>query len=279
MVPNRASSFPRVQRCVAKRGFRVIVAATGLVAVIIGVLCGFVLWPHEPSYEGHTLSWWLEQRRTATKISTFPPQDDPGTVAVRQIGTNALPTLLRLIRTRDSPFKQFVMKWSAKQSLIKFHFVPLEERRFQATSGYEVLGTLARSHIPALSEILTNHPVPGARAQAASALGFIGRDDANLAAPALIKATKDKQDWVRNNSLWASSRILPDPQLTIPVLIAGLDDSYSIARENAAIGLRQYGAQATSAVPALVRTLEINRVAGYALSGIDPQAAAKAGVK
>ena len=260
MIPDRVSSF------------RFIIAVTVLVIAVVATLFVFALWPHEPSYQGHSLSWWLEQRGMGLK-------NDPGTLAIRQIGTNALPTLLRLIRTRDSPFKQFVMTWSAKQSMIKFHFIPEQEQRFHASMGYLALGTMARSHIPVLSEILTNDSVPEVRAQAASALGHIGRHDANLAAPALIKATKDKDDRVRNNSLWALNWIQPDPQLTIPVLIAGLDDSCSTARENAANGLRQYGSQATSAVPALVRTLTINRSAGHALKGIDPEAAAKAGVK
>ena len=194
MIPDRVSSFPRIQRCFAQRSFRVSIAVIVIVVAVMAALFVLALWPHEASYQGHSLSWWLEQSGTATKNNPFQSEDDPGTVAIRKMGTNALPTLIQLIRSRDSSFKQLVMRWSARQSLIKFHFVPLEERRFRATFGYKALGTMARSHIPALSKILTNDPVPGARAQAAFALGFIGRDDPNLAAPALIKGTKDKQD-------------------------------------------------------------------------------------
>ena len=113
---------------------------------------------------------------------------------------------------------------------------------------------------------------------AASALGFIG-PEARVAGPALFRAAKDTDGLVRNNAIWALSRILPDPQLTIPVLIASLDDVHPIARENAAIGLAKYGQEAKAAVPALLRTLATNRSAGWALKKIDPEAAAKAGVK
>jgi len=96
----------------------------------------------------------------------------------------------------------------------------------------------------------------------------------------LFRATKDTDDSVRVNALWALGEIRPDPHLTIPVLVAGLDDADFLVRENAARTIGRYGPEAEAAVPALLRTLATNSAAaGWALKKIDPEAAAKAGVK
>ena len=129
--------------------------------------------------------------------------------------------------------------------------------------------------MPELSRILTNDNLAGVRQCAASALGFIG-PDAKSAASALLVTAKDRDDQVRNSSLFALSHIHAEPELVLPGLIAGLDDSFSIARENAAIALARYGPLATSAIPALVRTMATNSAAHYALRAIDPKAASAA---
>ncbi len=170
------------------------------------------------------------------------------------------------------------MKWIPKQQFIKFSFTPASKRRYQAQAGYEVLGASAKTQVPQLTAILTNDNIPHVRQCTASALGFIG-EEAKSAASALLVSAKDQDNQVRNSSLWALSRIHADPELVLPGLIEGLDDSFSVARENAAIALARYGPLATSAVPALVRTIPINRAARSALLQIDPEAASGLKVK
>lgn len=225
----------------------------------------------EPSYQGQPLSRWLEQVDSNRASATSSEQ---AKAAIRHIGTKALPTLIRMVQARDSALKQAVLKWSAKQTLIKFDFTPAGTRRNQAQRGYEILGPEARTQVPALGQILTNDGLAGVRQCAASALGWIG-PEAKSAAAALLITAKDQDTFVRNNSLWALSRIQADPGLVLPGLIKGLDDSFKVARENAAIGLAQYGPLATSAVPALVRTMKSNTAAKYALRQIDPKAASR----
>jgi hypothetical protein len=258
---------------------RAVIISTALALAVIGTVCLYALWPRQPTYRGRPLGWWLECRQTA-HVNAMPLEEEEAKVGIRQIGTNAFPALLAMLRVRDSRFKQIVMAWSAKQSIFKFPFIPADRRRAQAFGGYEALGTAASGQIPALSEILTNDRLPAVRALAAGVLGFIARDDGDRAAPALFRATKDKDETVRNNSFWALTQVHPNPETTIPILIGGLDDSCATARENAAAALGyNYGSQAKAAVPALLRTLTINRAASSALSKIDPEAAAKAGVK
>lgn len=171
-----------------------------------------------------------------------------------------------------------VNKLGAKQHVVDFHFKLAYQRIAAGYLGFEALGPLGRPAVPGLVDILTNNPCTEARMMAAGSLGCMG-PDARSAAPALFHATKDTNEWVRNNALSALNGILPDPQLAIPVLIASLDDPLDIARENAANCLGRYGPRAKAAVPALVRTLSINISAGDALRRIDPDAATKAGIR
>jgi len=249
------------------------------IAILLLTVTAFVLvavWRSaEPSYQGQSLGRWLEQYHSARGTGTSSVKAEE---AIRQMGTNALPTLIRMICARDSLIKQAVMKWSSKQKFIKFTFTPATKLRYQAQAGYEILGPAAKAQVPELTVILTNDNVGQVRQCTASALGFIG-EDAKSAASALLVTAKDQDNQVRNSSLWALSRIHADPELVLPGLIEGLDDSFSVARENAAIALARYGPLATSAVPALVRTITINRAAHSALLQIEPEAASSAKAK
>jgi hypothetical protein len=262
---------------------KVMIIIMVLSLAVVGIVSLYALWPHQPTHQGQPLSWWLERRLTAHENrheNRVPLDEERAAEAIRQMGTNSLPTLLRMLRARDSRLKQVAMAWSAKQSVIKFPCTPADRCREQALEGYRALGPVASGQILALSEVLTNDPLPAVRDMAARALEFIARNDGDRAAPALLKAAKDKDKEVRNSSFWALGRVHPSPEATIPVLIGGLDDSYQTARENAASALGfDYGPQAKAAVPALLRTLTTNVAASHALSQIDPEAAAKAGVK
>jgi len=248
-----------------------------IIAAFAVILAVVRLWPREPSYAGHSLTWWLQDLYTAIP-NRNSVKEKLATEAIQQIGTNALPTLLAITRARDSRLKQTAMTLLAKQKLLRFAFIPADQRRYWAALGYRALGSAAKADIPALTICLTNDNPPSMRQCAALALGNIG-PDAKAATAALLITAKDKDNDVRNDSLWALGRIHPDLELVIDGLIEGLDDSYSLARENAASALASYGAAATGAVPALVRTLTNNRGAGFSLRQIDPEAATKAGVK
>jgi len=239
------------------------------VAILIG-MAAFVLiavWPlAEPHYQGQPLSLWLG---VYWRGITNRPAQAESAEAVLQMGTNAFPCLINMIRARDSFLKQEAIKWSAKQKVIKFNFTTATERRYLAQCGYSILGPAAKSQVPELTRILTNDTVAEVRQCVAAALGSIG-PDARSAVPALFLTAKDKDHMVRNNSLWALGRIHGDPNVIIPRLIEGLGDSFSVARENAAIALGYYGPLASNAVPILLRTRATNNAASDALFKIDP---------
>jgi hypothetical protein len=244
--------------------FIILIAATAAVALLM-------FWPAtEPSYEGKPLSHWLEQYRLARHHGVLGQAQSEE--AVRAIGTNAFPVLIRMIQTHDSRLKQLLMNWSSKQTLFQLGFTPASELRYRAMIGYEILGPAAKSQVAELTAILTMAKVAEVRASTASALGNIG-EEAKSAVPALLITAKDQDQRVRNNSLWALRQVRADPELVLPTMIAALEDPYSTARENAAIALAQYGPVASNAIPVLLRTMQSNDVALHALQKIAPEAA------
>jgi HEAT repeat protein len=280
---------------------RVHIALAVLLVILAGVMAWLGLRLREPVYQGKPLSGWLEILHRE-KLAHL---DDRAMQAIRHIGTNALPVLIERLRAHDTPLKQLIMKWAQKQAFVHFHFNSADERRPEAIWGYEALGPLASAQVPSLSATLTNDPSPKVRIAAAWALGYIG-PEARMAAPALFRATQDKDYHVRGPAFVALGKVRPNPQLTIPLLVAGLDDPHPTVRFDAAFALGNYGTQAKAAIPTLLRMLATNNAAvlehdtnvfalyaisagnaagfekdvvGSALKKIDPEAAAKAGVK
>jgi HEAT repeat protein len=74
------------------------------------------------------------------------------------------------------------------------------------------------------------------------------------------------------------------PELSVPALIGSLRDPVDEVRWTSASSLETFGTDAKSAVPALLKAFGdpcpgVREDAGYALQKIDPEAAAKVGVK
>ncbi len=281
---------------------RVHIALGVLLIILAGVSAWLGLREREPVYQGKPLSFWLESLR---QTAGNQEEVDRAKQAIRHIGTNALPVVIERLRAHDTPLKQLIMKWAQKQAFVHFHFNSADERRPEAIWGYEALGPLASAQVPSLSATLTNDPSPRVRIAAAWALGYIG-PEARMAAPALFRATQDKDYHVHGPAFAALGKIRPNPQLTIPLLVAGLDDPHWTVRANAAGALGRYGQEAKAAVPVLLRMLATNTAAvfehdtnvfavyainegdvagvekdaiGSALKAIDREAAAKAGVE
>src|SRR5208283_5521171 len=61
----------------------------------------------EPVFEGKSLREWLVQ----LKDSDSQVERDKAAVAVRHIGTNAIPTLLQMLHEEESPFKTKYLAW------------------------------------------------------------------------------------------------------------------------------------------------------------------------
>jgi len=120
----------------------------------------------------------------------------------------------------------------------------------------------------------------GRRSGAAGGLGQLG-PVAKVAVPSLIQLLKG-ENRLQKDAIRALGNIHSDPDVVIPLLIPYLtNDDFN---DKAAIALGNYGSLAKEAVPKIVpllkaRDKEARYAAHVALKQIDPEAAAKAGVK
>lgn len=122
------------------------------------------------------------------------------------------------------------------------------------------------------------------RAAAARRLGDIG-PLAQLAVPALLQALTAGDSVVRSRAAESLGRIHTDAGHVVPALVNSLSDTNSEVRASAAEALSGWGKEAQPAVPRLVQLLDdrsdrdLMTAVREALKQIDPDAAAKAGVK
>jgi len=139
------------------------------------------------------------------------------------------------------------------------------------------LNGLPRIHI-------TFVPQEGRRVQAINDLSSIG-PKAKAAAPALFQTLERKDEVLCGSAAAALVRIQAEPDQAIPLLIGCLVDRQGRGRPDVVEALGEFGPKATAAVPVLVKLLadrsskDIMAAVPTALKNIDPDAAAKAGVK
>lgn len=156
MSPIAQSPAPlRRPRRVIRKWSRIV----GVIFLGAGLLISVGIWlsPPEPAYEHRGISEWLHDA-ARFKWTGHDAAEDEAVLhsheAIRAIGTNGVPTMLRLLHVRDSRLKALVNQWLKKQSLIKFRF--LDEWRFhmRALAGFSVLRTNAECAMPALQQDL-----------------------------------------------------------------------------------------------------------------------------
>src|SRR5215471_6422315 len=104
----------------------------------------------EPIIQGKRLSVWLTGYQTQGVNPQAWAKADEILLAV---GTNAIPTLLRMLRQQDSPFKLLLMQLAQRQHMVRLRFIRAEDRHYQAAIAFAKLGAAARNAVPALIEI------------------------------------------------------------------------------------------------------------------------------
>jgi HEAT repeats len=250
-----------------------------LILLVLGALVWLASRPREPVYQGKTLSEWL--RLQVDDFNNPDAQD-----AVRHIGTNGIPTLLRMLRQRDSRLKLRLFELTGKQDFVKLDFSSGRVRNLEAAEAFAVLGPAASNAVPGLIQVLHERVSDWSRVWTIYSLCSVG-PAARPAVPELIRAVGDTNAnrEVRLRAMTAVvDELQADPGLVVPALIKCLKDTNSDVRLFAARALGQLGSAAKAAVPALVTLLNdpeyfVRLNAGDALKAIDPEAAAKAGVK
>src|SRR5437899_10700205 len=91
---------------------------SGLVVVLVLGAIGMILCASrskEPSYQSRTLGAWLKD----IENSRDDREAEPARAAVRKIGTNAMPSLLKLMRAEDSRWKETLIILLGKQHIFR----------------------------------------------------------------------------------------------------------------------------------------------------------------
>lgn len=132
---------------------------TLLVAVLGALACYLLVFhePPEPGYQGKSFSAWAEIYYQGTSNDVFqedtwhPQPVRDAEAALRQIGTNAIPSLLRMLRAHDAEWKLKVLAVLQKQHLMKFKHVTATGQNLEAGdcvsfAGCECQQRGARAH-------------------------------------------------------------------------------------------------------------------------------------
>ena len=254
-----------------------------VLAVLLAAIGGLAVWAglharqKEPVVDGRPLMCWLDQNDGSLEAERKARR------AVEKAGTNAVPALLGMLRQRDSLLKRRVMELAQSQRFIKVHYIPAESRNCEAWVAFTTLGARAEGAVPALMEIYDMNVSWWSQMYVVKSLGAIG-PVAKMATSVLLRAATNRHFLVRGESLDAFVRIHAEPEVAVPALTRALNDPNYTVRFVACNSLSQFGDGAKQAVPALVPLLhdpndQVRGAASRALLRVDPEAAAKAGVK
>src|SRR5262245_53725289 len=123
------------------------------VLVLIGVLVALVTSNREPEYEGRKLSEWV------VRVWAPEPEVNGAENAIRHIGTNAIPFLLKWIQYEPSLRRikwleeadEFVSRYTGLWTAVKKRIIAV-----RAIDAFRALGPAARAAIPELIRLLND---------------------------------------------------------------------------------------------------------------------------
>jgi len=230
-----------------------------LLAVLVIALAGgvtWLLWPApEPVYGGKPLSYWLEGFDARDSYLTYSssnavPTRAGANDALLQMGTNAIPFLLRMLQAPNPSFKDRLWLFAQKQHFVKIPYAP-KHLNGNAYHAFCFLGPKACSAVPQLIEMLEGNDSATVQTAVPVIFGEIG-PSAAAAVPVLVKKTAHTNLVVRADAIYALGQIHAESKLVVPALIKCLSDPEAMVRAQAAWALGKFGKDAKSAIPALL---------------------------
>ncbi len=216
---------------------------------------------NEPSFHGKRLGTLLNEIVDARGER----EADSAKNTVQQMGTNAIPYLLRLMRAKDSKTKELAMNLLSKQHVFNFRIENAVRKHLKSALGFESLGGVAGPAIPDLTVMLKDPETASL-----AGLALIGISDAGV--EAVLTGLASTNAVVRRecagvlgsmgiarfttpNYLARMGALQRRGRMAVPPLIKLLDDPDELARARAAIALGLLGQQPEVVIPALVTNL------------------------
>ncbi len=269
-----------------KRRWSLAIAVVGFLAIIALSVRGF-LHLGEPTYQGHTVNWWIsEQARTTNMIGVR--------TAFKHIGAEAVPYIMARLKDKDSGFSKayramvphlpwFIQCWLPSRPLYQtghaaqalgaigpvaipklipylHEKVPyVRETVFAQLHSFQSAGFSVAVAVPKLISFLENRET---RCSSAELLAAIGPPASN-AVPALLACLKSSSLAGTNTAVVqtkaacvkALGAIGPLAVAAVPVLFKLGDDPNRPIRAQAAIALWRITRRPTSTIPSLIAEL------------------------
>src|SRR4051812_17169946 len=213
------------------------------------LLGALVIWPftrREPSYQGKSLSAWLSEYE-----QSFPHNQEVDH-AIGEMGSKALPHLMKMIRRKDSDLRQKVAKTLEQQSLVKIKFIPAEKWRRRAGWAIKALGEKAEPAMAGIFALLDDPETALASISAAGAFGF-------KRLPFLGRALTNQNGEIRRVASSSLLTLSVRPEATnyaaqiLPLALRNLDDPEPTIRTDAAYSVARF-----AEVPVVVEALSAN---------------------
>jgi len=170
---------------------------------------------HEPSYQGRTLSQWVDQTPEGWYVnSTEAPE------AIRRIGTNAIPTILKWISYESSPLRtRIAMLLSRLHLQPRFTLYP-EQRADHAEIVFSILGPEARAAIPELTRLALTSSDDRRSHRCINSLSYLGPD----ALPSLLTIVTNNPLRSRAVAISRLPKFYQEARAFVPVLIQCVGD-------------------------------------------------------
>jgi len=230
-----------------KRG-RVIVlcVAAAIVILVVGI---YALRPREPSYQGKSLSDWVDLLYSTNHTQAMN--------SIGAIGPKAIPFLFEQARHWDPAVQRLYRAIWPKLPLRQRLPTPKPvDPNFPGKIG-NALMAVGQQELPRLIAALEDRD-PHVRCVAVLGIQYMGAKP-DAAVPVLCKLLSDPDDWVRGSALIALGLMGPKAKPAVPAFIAtlrfGTNGHLVGTRATAAWALGQVGPDAQMAVPWLRQSL------------------------
>jgi hypothetical protein len=177
--------------------------------LVAGTFAFYRFHNREPSYQGRKLTQWLQDFKARREVNPDSANIRAAcTNAVKNIGTNAIPFLLKKLTAKDTAFEERMKSLLEEQSLIRFDFTDADDEKCLGVDGFVMLGKDANSAESALVA-LTKSPDDRTRESALVSLEYIQPDKATFL-PVLLRLLPDQDKSVRASSAMALIELYPE---------------------------------------------------------------------